>query len=493
MQPAMLEPVLHRLIPTYRGRLAHLSHPAAHEATMLLGLDEPAQVIGFAMAQPRMQAILVAKSRVATDSAVTCYEDIRPWELRDRMDEVLASNMWDCDPPRTPRDDAFVPPIGPPMYRDTVERALMTLYHNLRAYSWMNPESLGKSFFFNGHGGIWTGTHHRPARELTMSKMLDQVFRDAESNARNRAEAAQRPPWRPEEYKPQPEKPHDLRGAYLVPRRRIGRLPKRDLGSLMAADQIWPGVVVLEATVGGCRTIVTHNGFVAIETRDPQLCVRWLNRINGALLQRGLQAHVLRELDVGKFYDPGTNATSGWGGTYSPNPRQNPSQQGASAWFNEAMPEQDFLALIRAAESIAHQPVDAHLTNLLEAHTHLCGHEAAQSLLFSWAVIERWLSDSWKTYLAERGVSHTRQANLQNKDAWNAHRKLDVLEMAGVIDGPTYRRLVAVKKTRNRVMHGDEPPASVSDAKEALDMAESLVASEKLFAERQDGWWGGLV
>jgi hypothetical protein len=256
-----------------------------------------------------------------------------------------------------------------------------------------------------------------------------------------------------------------VRGAYIVPRIRVGKMADQSLNQLARAKLILPGVVTHRTTFNGRRLLVTHNGFVALAESDPSQAVHQLNLIAAAMLELGHQCYVFRELDLAELHEPRDGADHGWGGLFSSSPRQEPGDRDSDAWNQRWLRTSEFDDILQCAEDIGRRHYASHLQNYLEAYTHLVGHESDQSLLFGWAILERWLHGLWTAHASGEGPK--------------VETKLRRLHAAGHIEDRLHERLQAARTLRNRVMHG-KGSSTKAEAEDFLATVELAVAGRSL-------------
>ena len=85
-------------------------------------------------------------------------------------------------------------------------------------------------------------------------------------------------------------------------------------------------------------------------------------------------------------------------------------------------------ACLRAAEALATKAYSEKLPLLLESEAHLTDHEPAQSLIFSWAIIEEVITQKWDAFIPRKKVTGGRRQQLRSTREWPVQARLDAME-----------------------------------------------------------------
>lgn len=456
-----LTETLREAILEYRRRLALASAELRDEVVRYLDLTSPVQAFCFEFMDPEWQYVLVCRSPRAADLQIEGRALAR-WEARRAFDEVLDQELWKAPLPVPKHDFDFQVSEPDADLRVAAEGALQIALHNLAVWAMQPPIDRPEThtYFNGGHGGCLYFDHRGPAAQITVGGLIDYAFSDAQGNLDRRLTL----PEPPVVSVPSPpvEPTYDVHGAYLVPRVRVGRLQKRTLGDLSAADQIHPGITVLRDTLAGTPARITHNGFIGLSTKDPSEAVAKLNLVAAALLRLGHGALVFREQDLAELHEPRDDRDHGWGGRYSGIERQHPGRGGYFPWAETWFRTTEFQSVLRQAEKIGQEPWAPYVRDFLEAHSHLQGNEAPQSLLFSWTIIERWVYDAWSS--AHGGL----------KTGPRFAERMYWLAGKGTISEATLMEILQVRSVRNRVVH-EKASASFEEANHALETVERLI------------------
>jgi len=459
-----LAQALRAAILDYRQRLAVAPPELAKEVVRYLDLTAPLQVFSFEFRDPEWQYVLFVHSPKATDLLIDSRV-LHRWEARAAFDEVLDKELWQVPMPQT-RDEFSLHLTEPDAdLRVAGENLLQFALQNLGFWSMQPPQTrLETRVYLNGAQGKCMYFDHRGSSEhINLTGSIDEAFKEGADNL-DRSRVVLQPPAMPVASTTR-EPQFAIHGAYVVPRIRVGRLKKRTLGDLAAADQAFPGITVLQDAILGIPVRITHNGFIGLSTPRPEDALTRLNLVSAALLRLGHQAFVVREQDLASLHEPREGGDHGWGGRYSGTERQRPGRSDYLPWSGLSFRTAEFQSVLRQAEQIEREPWAPYVRDFLEAHSHLLGHEAPQSILFSWTIIERWVYDTW------------RRANGGTPKGPRFAERMYWLAGKGTIPEPMLMDILQVRSVRNRVVH-EKASASLEEATHALVTVEHLISPD---------------
>lgn len=129
----------------------------------------------------------------------------------------------------------------------------------------------------------------------------------------------------------------------------------------------------------------------------------------------------------------------------------------------------DFLEFASAASDVLAAGRLRHARLVVEAATHLRRGHATESFFHSWLLVEQLVNESWDAYVNREGFTKRRKDRLADPQQWTVEAKLEVLELAGVLE-VAYDKTMALKKPRNQILHGSRS-ATDSEARTALTLA----------------------
>lgn len=465
---------LRSLLEAYRKRVATLADAARKRLQAITDLSAPCQITAFEFTNPVWQAIILTHSRTGLDKAITV---VRPhgWELIETFDRLLADPLWSDT---LIDEEHSIPPSDPEAnLRWVGDRLMMAVFDQFRASHLKRPHDEYSRFMqmslFGSHCALWV--HYGAISDVDVSSFLDGEFRQAESEPGKAIEAqsqsrATQVPVMPT------ERPYPGHGAFCAPRRTVGRLSGISIAERMFGTASSPGRLVHRGQVGGLEVMVTHPGYVGLETPNKSEANRWLNLIAAGFCQAGFPTYGFRDQDIGGFYPPSDEAGHPfWGGEF-------PSARGAQTdghpifadWHAQWVSIDDLSDCLDRAETLSLKPYAGEIPLLLEANTHLLNHEFTPSLVFSWAIIERAIGRLWREYLGSRGVGGRRKDKLLDTAFWTVDDVVETLDLNGTFPTELYAPMMATKKTRNEVFHGDRL-ATRDEARTALGLAEKLL------------------
>ncbi len=451
---------MHRLVAHYRARMAAAPPDLAAEVVRMLDLREPLQFFAYESERFDWQAILAVPSPLAPDGLVEA-RPVEPWAAIPAFEHALAHPLWAAPLP-PPRDEFTVPTNEPdPTLRSAGLRAYSYLESIFRLMAlWEPVKKPQATTFFQSISYPCLVLQHRGSLDAVPPESpVDEAFESARQNLENRRT------WHPDPVA-SVERAADVHGAYIVPRIRVGKLADQSLNNLARLKLILPGVITHRTSFNGRRVLVTHNGLVALAEASPAETVYQLNLIAAAMLELGYACYVFRELDLAGLYEPRDGEDHGWGGRFSGSPRQEPGDRDSDAWGQPWLRTSEFEEILARATAIASRPYAVHLHNYLEAYTHLAGHEPDQSILFGWAILERWLHGVWT-------------AHVSAGEGPKVETKLRRLHAAGHLEDGLHERLQAARSVRNRVMHG-RGSATKAEAEKFLETVELAIAGHRL-------------
>ncbi|AEK72137.1 hypothetical protein GQS_01170 [Thermococcus sp. 4557] len=110
----------------------------------------------------------------------------------------------------------------------------------------------------------------------------------------------------------------------------------------------------------------------------------------------------------------------------------------------------------------------------LEAYSHYLESEFNQSFIMGWVGLERLISRFWRRLWVDKKLSKNRKEKL---DQWELHKKLEVLELHGIIEGNIYNTIKNLNGKRNDLIHHARP-INKGDARMLLDTLKNLLKSE---------------
>ena len=113
----------------------------------------------------------------------------------------------------------------------------------------------------------------------------------------------------------------------------------------------------------------------------------------------------------------------------------------------------------------------------LESFTHFYNSEYSQSFLFSWLIIEKYISRLFEEMLSEKEVSGKRKKKFKTQDKWSTETKIEVLNFNGIINLDEYNFFIRFNTKRNEFAHKGKT-IDQKESKELFEFSENVIENE---------------
>ena len=193
-------------------------------------------------------------------------------------------------------------------------------------------------------------------------------------------------------------------------------------------------------------------GFVGIQCKNEKAAIKVLNTIFGVTLIFGFNSISVRELELFSMkMDPESLSIGG----FSWNVEAKRFDLYTSHGLRKiALPLDSMKMIIKVAENVSNiKAINESVLFLLESYTHFYNSEYSQSFLFSWLVIEKYISRLFEEMLSEKGVSSNRKKKFKTQDKWSTETKIEVLNFNGIINLDDYNFFIRFNAKRNEFAH----------------------------------------
>lgn len=477
----------------------------------LLEFGPPCQVRAFHLVEPTAFFTLITRVPTGPDKDVQVTRPLRLWELYEELERVAGEPLWDA--PLARPHETVLAPGEEATFRPVVEQSLAYAYHHARQLPFMRPrkDEHGMMSSVAREGSAWW--LHDDVTSLDPVKFAADIVRgtrhEIEARRERLREAAARAQLAPKEPQrvPQPRKEkYPGWGVWWYPRIRVGTRPRPALWQRVNWNPFSLGeerLVASHELAQGHRAVATYEGFVGIIDDDQDVKKAearpedWLNALAYCFGERGIDSYIVLEGELIGFEWSKTDGEPRIAQRMMPHTYRTTSSQIEEMFPGEMahISVPDFLEFASAASEVLAAGRLRHARLVVESATQLRRGHATESFFHSWLLVEQLVNESWDAYVKREGFTKRRKDRLADTQQWTVEAKLEVLELAGVLD-LAYEKVMALKKPRNQILHGSRA-ATDSEARAALSVArESLrrrlsIRLPSLSASAADGRDGG--
>lgn len=284
-------------------------------------------------------------------------------------------------------------------------------------------------------------------------------------------------------------KPHfKVIGTYFYPLVRIG-----DTLELTFKEKLYgPNVFEtpkyeFEFTLKDKKGYYDKYGFVAIQPENEKEAIKVINTIFGVSLILGVETLSVRESElISSEIDPDYPVLGRSLGGYS---WQSSGNRFTSSKSKEprriGITRDEMNRITKTAEKVSlDEELNDLLLFLLESHTHLNNYEFSQSFMFSWFIVEKFVSQLFAEVLCEISAKGNQNGKIKKYDKWSIANKIEFLNFVGKIDEKKYEFLIGYNTKRNNFIH-DGKAINESDTKKLYDFCFNIVKNDidKMFTE----------
>lgn len=285
-------------------------------------------------------------------------------------------------------------------------------------------------------------------------------------------------------------KPHlKVIGTYYYPLVRIGdRLELSFKEKLYGPNVFETPKYEFEFTLKGKKGYYDKYGFVAIQSENEKEAIKVINTIFGVSLILGVESLSMRESElISSEIDPDYPVLGRSLGGYSWHSSCNRFTSTKSKEPRRiGITLNKMNRIIKTAEEVSlDEELNDLLLFLLESHTHLNSYEFSQSFMFSWFIVEKFVSRLFAEVLCEISAKGNQKGMMKKYDKWSIANKIEFLNFVGKIDEPKYEFLIGYNTKRNNFIH-DRRAINESDTKKLYDFCFNIVKNEidKMFTEK---------
>ncbi|NPE27861.1 hypothetical protein HNV12_07790 [Methanococcoides sp. SA1] len=248
----------------------------------------------------------------------------------------------------------------------------------------------------------------------------------------------------------------EIIGAYYYPTIRIGdQLEltfKEKLINSIGSPVYFP-TIDSEFTLNGKFGFFDTFGFIGIQTKSKKVAIDLLNSIFGISLIFGYEPLSVRESEL--IFMKFNSKTKSLGGfTWQNSDSKRPTPYTAHSQRKIAIPLNSMRSILDSTDIVLQdQNLNESLLFLLESYTHLQDYEYSSSFLFSWFIVETYISQLFEEMISEKQVSNSRREIYDNHGKWSSETKIEVLNFCGKISSDEHSLVSKYNKIRNNFVH----------------------------------------
>ncbi len=440
----------------------------------LLNLDwflEPCQITALWFVEPEVQVLIVTHFEDVKDLAIDVYGPEPAYKFVEVATKVAEKDLWDRKPVS-----------GKKTYREQIEWILAWVKHLLEGAVFMEPTTQilskhiidigSKDFLWNIRGNLLS---------FDVDELVDEIIADARVNLQRRRKGLESTGG--ERIGREESEEVAGFGTYIFPFLWLVKSPELTLQQKLKGI-IYPFEVrkiVKEFEVLGSRVVLFNDGFVFVEAKSKRLALKVVNLFMASMLLNGIPVYACREADL-------ASASLGKGGRFSTVGAEYWSMRLKGLFSPEVLMERisalelgvertvgvdelerviDTLRRLSAKDRVATLSVA-----LLKTFTYLRMGDLREAFVNGWAVVEYHITMLWESLL--EGLDSERKKKLRDSNYMNLDRIIEVLNLFNKIDDETYRWLLRLKKTRNKVIHELKEP-SKNEVEELYEKTSEII------------------
>lgn len=198
-------------------------------------------------------------------------------------------------------------------------------------------------------------------------------------------------------------------------------------------------------------------GLVLIESEREEEAIKIINTIFGISILHGIESFSVRKSDILETEIPYDYMQSGKPlGSYR---RKISKITGYAPNFFGGMKGtqitlEKMQKIIKVSEKVfLNEKLDESLLFLLESNTHLKNSEFPQAYIFSWLLVEQYISKEFSTLLSEKKEIKSKAGKIIDPDKMTNRNKLDLLHSNEKLNDQDYSFLTEYNKKRNNLVH----------------------------------------
>ncbi|MCD6099615.1 MAG: hypothetical protein J7K33_03425 [Candidatus Marinimicrobia bacterium] len=273
--------------------------------------------------------------------------------------------------------------------------------------------------------------------------------------------------------------------AYLYPPVWVYEKPIMSFEDLVLLKPVVSSVPWVEFKIGDLNIEVDNDGKILVLTNSKKTARDILNLIAGLLTifnKAGLKFFAIRFSDLKEvYYNPENPPGIYLFKSHVPSRecssvRRYVSRSILSAPYNRPiLGIEEINKAVKYAEKIwGNKDLMTSLVFFLEAYSHYFESEYNQAFIMGWTALERLVSLFWQKLWEGKGLSSNR---LNDLNKWELLKKLEILELQGIIKAEIYYTIKSLNRKRNNLVHHAES-INQGDARRLLETVRTLLMKE---------------
>lgn len=427
--------------------------------------------------EPKFQILIVTHFSDEADLMVSVHKPVPIYDLSNKLENTAKDEKWNRS---VSEDDAkmYLYKASPEemVYRTLLEnflsreyqriiRSLATKYEKL-------PAILGKTMIMKrDFGWLIRGG----LSSIEPQEEVNQIIDEAKKK-------------QPDQAPPQKQELERIRGygTFFYPPIWIGERPKLNFREKLGLELFRQHCTkVLGTDYRDTKIVIYRDGEIGIASEDKEKSLRMLNEIMAISTLKGIPSYAIREIELHDIQmDPDSfeiTTSSGRMVSLRTNLEQDRWKTPYSIAFFPSrtdVTEEKIEEVINSLRDLEITKRSDLLILGIEAYTHFQEAEYMQSFIFSWIVIEKYLSDFWRSFIGEQGITGKRKKKLLSSHDWSISYIIETLNLSGKFDKNTYDTLMVLKNRRDKSIHEGES-ITKDDAEKCLTICMN-VTSEML-------------
>jgi len=266
-------------------------------------------------------------------------------------------------------------------------------------------------------------------------------------------------------------------GTYFYPPIWVGEIPKLSFIEKVHKRSIFSEKII-DIYYKGKILIIENDGFICVGESNKKEAITILNEIMASAVFVGTPAFMINEVELSKVKIDLKDKTIIQKITTINSMRTKLGNQWDQNPFTDRtlfLSKKKLVDLFKASELLtSDEDLKNFLLFYLESFTHIQNYLYSQSFLISWLIVERYLSLLWEKEVVEKVENNKRKKKLKNSVRWSSDYIIESLNFLGVISNDNYKKLMKLKKKRNRIVHNGEG-CTKEEAENCLDISNKIL------------------
>lgn len=465
---------IEKIISTYRKEYQNLSGDEKKRVSNLDDFMPNCQIELIQFENPEYQILLVTHFDDEPDMVIFVHQPIPIQDIINKLENIAKDKKWNK---RLSEESAkrylYKPTKTEMFYRTLLEKFLSRAYQRISQDLMVKYEKLpiilGKTMIMERDFG-WLIRGDLSTSET--SAIIDAIIKEAKKKL-------------PEKTPPQRQEPERAKGygTFFYPPIWIGEMPKFTFREKLGIGLFRQHCTkVFKMSYRDNDLVVYRDGQIGISEVDKEKALRMLNEIMAVSTLKDAPSFAIREIELQDIQiDPNTFEIVGSSGSLVSLRTNLDQDRWGTSCVTTPLPlrtnvaEEKMRKIIKLSEKLTDRKQSDLLILNLEAYTHYHETEYMQSFVLGWVVIEKYLSNVWRKFIEEFGVTGKRKKKLLSSHEWSISYIIETLNLCGKFDKDLYQTLIELKKRRDKSVHEGES-ITQDDAKKCLTMSSKVVS-----------------